>query len=152
MPLDNPYMKAILALLVSAGGAIVQALAFTSSGDIGDVDAQHWLIALAFVLASGGLVYLVSNIQGVWGGVAKAVLALLSSGIASLVIALDDNLISQTEWITAFSAAILATGLVYEAAGPLHPVLDPNAPDESSPPEGTTLTTRSTATRKAPAR
>jgi hypothetical protein len=40
----------------------------------------------------------------------------LTAGIASLVVALDDNMISSAEWLTAFSAAAVATGLVYQVA------------------------------------
>lgn len=109
------YLKALVAVVVSALGALVVAVGTTSSGDIGDIDTKNWLLGLAAVLASGGLVWLVSNIPGVAGGVAKAAVAFLSAGVASLIVALDDNLISQAEWLTAISAAVVATGLVYQA-------------------------------------
>lgn len=109
-----PYAKAVLAVVVSAIGALVVALGTTSTGDIGDIDTKSWLLAGAAVLGSGALVWLVQNIPSVAGGVAKAIVAFLSAGIASLVIALDDNLISQAEWLTALSAAVAATGLVYQ--------------------------------------
>lgn len=110
----NAYLKAFLAVLVSAAGALVAALG-PGSTDFGDIDATHWLLALGTVLGSGGLVWLVSNIQGVAGSAAKAIVAFLSAGVASLVIALDDHVITQAEYLTAFSAAVVATGLVYQA-------------------------------------
>ena len=110
--LSNMYMKAILAVLVSAAGAIVVALG-TGNTDVGDLDASSWLIAALTVLGSGGLVYLAEN--GPAAPAIKAVMAFLSAGIGSAVLALDDNLITQAEWLTAISAAVVATGFVYQA-------------------------------------
>lgn len=106
------YLKAILAVLVSAAGALVVALG-TGNTDIGDLDASSWLIAALTVLGSGGLVYLSEN--GPAAPAIKAVMAFLSAGIGSAVLALDDNHITQAEWLTAISAAVVATGLVYQA-------------------------------------
>lgn len=112
-------MKAITALLVSLAGALVVALAgFGSDASIGDLDAKTWLIAAATILASGGITWWVENVKGVAGTAIKTVVAFLSAGIASLVVALDDRVITQAEWLVAFSAAALATGLVYQAKGP----------------------------------
>lgn len=112
-------MKAIIAIVVSLVGALVTALSgFGSDASIGDLDAKTWLIALATVLASGGLTWWVENVQGVAGTAIKATVAFLSAGVASLVVALDDRAITQAEWLVAFSAAVLATGLVYQASGP----------------------------------
>lgn len=108
-----PYIKAILAVVVSAAGALVQALG--PPGDtIGDLDAKHWLIAIATVLGSGGLVWFTENVPGVFGGAIKTIIAFLTAGVASLVVALDDNHITQAEWLVAFTAAVVATGLVYQ--------------------------------------
>ena len=112
------YFKALVAVVVSAIGALTVALGTTSSGDFGDIDTQSWLIALAAVLGSGGLVWLVENTSA--APVAKAIMAFLSAGVASLIVALDDDVVSSAEWLTALSAAIVATGLVYQAK---------NAPD-----------------------
>lgn len=105
------YKKAFATIIVSAVGALVAALG-TGATDVGDLDAKSWLIAIGTVLGSGGIVWLTEN--GPWHQYIKAVMAFLSAGIASLVIALDDNFISQAEWLTAFSAAVVATGLVYQ--------------------------------------
>lgn len=109
----NGVQKALVSVLVAAAGALVQALA-TGATDIGDLDTKSWLIAAGFVLGSGGIVWLVENVSGVAGGIIKTVVAFLSAGIGSLVIALDDDFISQAEWLTAFSAAVVATGFVYQ--------------------------------------
>lgn len=106
------YLKAILAVVVSAAGALAVALG-TGNTDFGDLSASSWLIAALTVLGSGGLVYLAEN--GPAAPAIKSVMAFLSAGIGSLVIALDDNHISQAEWLTAFSAAVVATGFVYQA-------------------------------------
>ena len=67
------------------------------------------------MLGSGGVVWLCENLPGVAGGVMKAVVAFLSAGIASLVVALNDGHISQAEGLVALIAAVTATGLVYQA-------------------------------------
>lgn len=107
------YLKALVAVGVSALGALVVALG-TGATDIGDIDAQSWLIAALAVLGSGGLVWLTEN--GPYHAYIKSVMAFLSAGIGSLVLALDDNVVSQAELLTAASAAIVATGFVYQAA------------------------------------
>lgn len=108
-------LKALAAIIVSAVGALVVGLAgFGSDASLDDLDAKTWLIALATVLGSGGLVWFVENVHGVAGGVIKAVVAFLTAGVGSLVVALDDKVITQAEWLTAFSAAAVATGFVYQ--------------------------------------
>lgn len=106
------YLKAFLAVVVSVAGALVVALG-TGDTDFGDIDTKTWLIALLAVLGSGGVVWYAQN--GPAAPAIKAVLAFLSAGVGSLVLALDDNVITTAEWLTAFSAAVVATGLVYQA-------------------------------------
>lgn len=106
------YLKAFLAIVVSAAGALVVALG-TGNTDIGDLDTKTWLIAALAVLGSGGLVWYTQN--GPWHTYIKSVMAFLTAGVGSLVVALDDNVITQAEWLTAFSAAALATGIVFQA-------------------------------------
>lgn len=106
------YAKGVVTVIVAAAGALIVALGTTSTGDVGDISAQNWLIALGAVLASGALVAFVENIPE--APKIKATIAGLSAGVGSLVIALDDNHISQAEWLTAFVAAVSATGLVYQ--------------------------------------
>lgn len=106
-------LKAILATIVAGAGALVVALG-TGATDLGDLDTKSWLVAALAVLGSGGLVWFAEN--GPAAPVIKAVISLLTAGIGSLVLALDDNVISQAEWLTAFSAAALATGLVYQVS------------------------------------
>lgn len=105
-------LKAFIAIIVSAGGALVVALG-PGGNSLGDLDATHWLLAAGTVLGSGGLVWFCEN--GPWHPYIKTVIAFLSAGIGSLVVALQDNHITQAEWIIAFSAAVTATGLVYQA-------------------------------------
>lgn len=106
------YVKALLATVVSAVGALVVALG-TGNTDLGDISSQSWLIAAGTVLGSGGLVWWAQN--GPAAPAVKAVLSFLSAGVGSLVLALDDSHIAQAEYLTAFSAAVVATGLVYQA-------------------------------------
>ena len=110
------FTKALLAVLVSVVGALVTALGTSPQQSLGSLDTKTWLIAGAAVLGSGGVVWLVQNIPGVFGGIAKAAVAFLSAGVASLVVALNDNVITQAEYLTAFGAAVVATGFVYQFA------------------------------------
>ena len=109
------YLKALLATGVSVLAALIVALG-TGDSDFGDIDGQHWLIAALAVLGSGGLVWWTENGPG--APAIKAIMAFLSAGIGSLILALDDRHITQAEWLTGISAAIVATGLVYQAKGP----------------------------------
>lgn len=106
--------KAIIAILVSAAGALAVALGTGNNGGLGSLDTTHWLLALASVLGSGGVVWFVEN--GPWHTYIKAVVAFGSAGIASLVTALNDNHITQAEYLVAFVAAVTATGLVYQVS------------------------------------
>jgi len=109
------YPKALLAVVVSALGALVVALG-TGATDFGDIDLQTWLIAAGTVLGSGGFVWFTEN--GPAAPAIKAVVAFLTAGIGSLVIALDDDVLTRAEQLTALVAAITATGFVYQLKGP----------------------------------
>jgi hypothetical protein len=105
------YAKAIIAVVVSALGAVVVALG-TGNTDFGDIDTKSWLIAALAVLGSGGLVWLTEN--GPAAPYIKALIAFLSAGVGSLVLALDDDILTRAEQLTAFAAAVVATGFVYQ--------------------------------------
>lgn len=105
------YAKAIAAIVVSALGALTVALG-TGATDFDDISSRQWLVALGAVLGSGGLVWLTEN--GLAAPYIKAVMGFLSAGVASLVIALEDDVLTRAEQVTALSAAVLATGIVYQ--------------------------------------
>lgn len=105
------YLKAIAAVIVSALGALVVALG-TGATDFGDISTQQWLIAAGAVLGSGGLVWFTEN--GPAAPYIKALMGFLSAGVASLVIALDDDMLTRAEQLTALSAAVVATGFVFQ--------------------------------------
>jgi hypothetical protein len=119
----DAYIKAVIALAMAILAALVTALG-TGNTDFSDIDLQTWLIALGTVLASGALTYLVQNIQGVAGGIIKAVVAAFGAAIASLVTSLDDRVLSTVEQVTAISAFVGALALVYQI---------PNAEPEPEP-------------------
>jgi peptidoglycan/LPS O-acetylase OafA/YrhL len=106
--------KALIALAVSAAGAFAVALGTGSDAGLNDLDAVHWLTAGLAVLGSGGMVWWTEN--GPWHTYIKTVSAFLSGGIASLVVALNDNHVTQAELLVAFTAAVAATGLVFQAS------------------------------------
>ena len=107
------YIKAIIALAMAVLSALVTALG-TGNTAFEDIDLQTWLIALGTVLASGALVYLVENIEGVAGGIIKAVIGAFGAAIAALVTSLDDHVLSTVEQVTAISAFVGALALVYQ--------------------------------------
>jgi hypothetical protein len=115
------YLKALAAVLVSALGAAAVALG-TGATDFGDIDTKSWLVAALAVLGSGGIVWLTEN--GPAAPAIKAVMAFLSAGIGSAVLALDDDVFSRAEQLTALSAAVVATGFVYQLT---------NKPDTGTP-------------------
>lgn len=113
--MNSGIAKAVMAVVVSTIGALVVALGTGNTG-FSHIDTKTWLIAAGSVLASGGLVWFTQNIAGVAGGIIKAVMAFLTSGIASLIVAYDDNILTRAEELSALSAAIVALGLVYQTA------------------------------------
>lgn len=107
--------KAIVGVIVAFCGAMITVLG-PGNESIGDFTTQTWLVVIGTTLGSGALVFIVDNIHGVMGGVAKAVYSALSAGVPSLVAAFDDGVITQGELLTAFVVAVTATGLVYQAS------------------------------------
>ena len=106
------YVKAIIAVVVAALGALTVALG-SGTTDFGDIDTKSWLVAALSVLGSGGLVWLTEN--GPAAPAIKALMAFLTAGIGSVVLALDDDVLTRGEQLTALAAAIVATGFVYQA-------------------------------------
>jgi len=110
--MENKYTKAIIALVIAILAALTTAV--TGKEDFGDIDTQTWLIALGSVLASGALVWFVQNVQGVAGGIIKAVVGAFGAAVASLVTALDDHSLTRVEELTALSAFVVGLSLVYQ--------------------------------------
>lgn len=111
-------LKAVAALVMATLGALVTALGVGDDTSLANLDWKTWLVALGTIVGSGYLVYLVENVFGIAGGIAKAAQALLTTGIASLVVALDDGHVTQAEFLTAAMVAIAATGIVYQLPSP----------------------------------
>lgn len=109
------YPKALAAVVVAALGALAVALG-TGNTDFGDISGKSWLIAAIAVLGSGGMVWFTEN--GPAAPAVKAIVGFLTAGFGSLVIALDDDVLTRAEQVTALAAAVVATGFVYQLAGP----------------------------------
>lgn len=118
--MDNPkvsgYVKGIIALIVAVLAALTTAL--TGKTDFAEIDTRTWLIALGAVLASGALTAFVTNVAGVAGGIIKAVIGALGAAVASLATALDDQVLTQVEMVTAISAFVVGLSLVYQIPEP----------------------------------
>lgn len=105
------YLKAFAAIVVSATGALVVALG-TGATDFDDISTQGWLIAAGAVLASGGLVWFTEN--GPAAPYIKAIIGGLTAGVAAATLALDDNVFTRAEQLTAFGAFVVGLGVVYQ--------------------------------------
>jgi len=110
------YVKGFIALLVAILAALTSAL--TGKTDFGDIDTRTWLIVVGTVLASGALVAFVENVTGLAGGIIKAVVGAFGAAVASLVTALDDQVLTQVEMLTALSAFVVGLSLVYQIPDP----------------------------------
>ena len=121
------YIKGGIALAVAVLAALTTAL--TGKTDIGDIDTRTWLIVLGTVLASGALTAFVTNVTGVAGGIIKAVVGAFGAAVTSLVAALDDQVLTQVEMITALSAFVVGLSLVYQIPEPT-----PEPAPEPAPP------------------
>lgn len=109
-------IKATLALVMAILAALTTAL--TGKTDFSDIDTRTWLIALGTVIASGALTGFVTNVLGIAGGIIKAVVGAFGAAIASLVVALDDQVLTQVEIVTAIAAFVAALSVVYEVPDP----------------------------------
>ncbi len=109
----GPYGKALIAVVVTAIGAFSTALG-PGDRNIGDLSGTDWIQIILAVLASGGLVWFVENVAGLAGGIIKAAIAFLTAGFTSLLVGLQDDVLTQSEILVALGAAIIATGFVYQ--------------------------------------
>src|SRR5262245_45632975 len=133
----SEYLKALLAVLVAVLAALVTALG-PGDTDFSDLDTQTWLVALGSVLASGALVAFVENVPGLAGGIIKAVVGASAAAVSSLIVGLDDHVLTRTEQVTALSAFVVGLSVVYQFAN-AEPVGEP----EPAPPTTVTTSTRS---------
>ena len=100
-----PYLKAILAALIAAGTAVATGL------EDNTLTTGEWITAALAVLGSGGVVWYIAN--GAGAQYAKAVAGALTAGLTSLAVAVNDDLVTQQEWLTALVAAAVALGGVW---------------------------------------
>lgn len=103
------YAKALAACVVALIGSLVMALG--PGEGLGDLSLLDGLTAVLAVLGSSGIVWYVEN--GPAARYAKALVAFCTAGVASLVVALSDNMIDTAEMLTAVSVALVASGIVY---------------------------------------
>lgn len=113
--LQSKYAKAIIATLVAIAAALVTALGTSPQQNLSHLSTVTWLVAIGTILSSGAITWWVQNVQGVAGGIIKAVVASAGAFITTLVTAYNNGgPITQAEWITAISAALVALASVYQ--------------------------------------
>lgn len=111
------WIKAGIALVVAIIAALITALG-PGETKFSDIDTQTWLVVLGTVLASGALTAFVENVEGLAGGIIKAVIAAFGAALAVLITAYDDNVITTGELLTALSAFVVGLSLVYQIPDP----------------------------------
>ncbi len=112
--LQSKYAKALIATLVAVAAALVTALGTSPQQNLGHLDTRTWLVAIGAILASGAITWWTQNVQGVAGGIIKAVVASAGAFITALITAYADNIVTQAELIGAISAALVALAAVYQ--------------------------------------
>jgi hypothetical protein len=96
--------KAIAAALVALGSSLVIAL------DDGHISTAEGITGALAVLGSAGVVWYAMN--GAGARYVKAVVGAMAAALTVLLVALDDNVITQQEWVSAIVAAIIGLGIV----------------------------------------
>jgi hypothetical protein len=106
------YTKAIVALVAAALAALATAV---GNGETGDLDGNDWIKVALVVLGGAAVTWFVENVQGVAGGIIKAVVGGATAFLTALSVAYEnDGVISQGEWLTAFGALVVALSAVYQ--------------------------------------
>jgi hypothetical protein len=106
------YAKAIAALVAAALAAVATAV---GNGSLDDLDSNEWIKVALVVLGGGAITWFVENVQGVAGGIIKAVVGGATAFLTALSVAYEnDGVISQGEWLTAFGALVVALSAVYQ--------------------------------------
>lgn len=106
------YTKAIVALVAAIIIAVATPL---GNGEIGDLTGSDWVGIALVILGGTALTWFVENIQGVAGGIIKAVIAALTAAVTALQTGyLNDSAISQGELLTAIGAFAATLALTYQ--------------------------------------
>jgi hypothetical protein len=108
------YAKAVIATLIAVAAALTTALGTSPQQNLGHFDARTWWTVIGAILATGIATVWVENVDGVAGGIIKAVAATLGAFVTALVAAYADNIVTQAELIGAISAAAVALLAVYQ--------------------------------------
>lgn len=108
----GPYTKAIATLVAAVLAALA---AQVGAGSLDAIDGHGWVRIAVAVLGGTAVVWFVENVQGVFGGVIKAVVAGATAFFSSLATAYEnDGLVSQGELLTAGGLAVAALAAVYQ--------------------------------------
>lgn len=107
-------MKSVRKALIALVGTGIFAVANALSSD-GKIDTGEWLAIAATILGSGALVYIATNVPGVFGGAIKAVAGAGGALVASLIAGYSpDSILTTSEILVALSAAITLLVGTYE--------------------------------------
>lgn len=106
------YTKAIVTLIAAVIAAVATAV---GNGSLDDLDGEAWVKVGLLIVGSTAAVWFAENVTGVLGGAIKALLAGAGAFLTQLAVSYEnDGVISQGEWLTAFSLALAALTAVYQ--------------------------------------
>lgn len=106
------YTKAVVALAAAAAAAVATAV---GNGTLDQLDGSQWVGVALTVLGGAAVTWFVENVQGVAGGIIKAVIGGSTAFLTALQVAYqNDGVISQGEWLTAIGALLVALSAVYQ--------------------------------------
>lgn len=114
------YSKAILATLVAIASALVTALGTSPQQNLSHFSAGDWWKVIGAIVASGAFTWWVQNVDGLAGGIIKAVAAAGGAFVTAMIAAYADNVVTQAEWIGTISAALVALLAVYQTPNIVH--------------------------------
>lgn len=106
--------KALAAGVASLIMALVTAIG--PGQGLGELSVAAWLGVGVAVLGSSAVTWYVANVPGAWH--AKSVVGGLSAGMTSLIAALADQEITDTETLMAALAVLVGSGMVASAPKP----------------------------------
>jgi hypothetical protein len=108
----GPYTKAIVTLVASVLAALAAQI---GAGDLDGIDGQGWVRIGVVILGGSAATWFAENVQGIAGGIIKAVIGSGTAFLSSLTTAFEnDGLVSQGELLTALSLGLAALTAVYQ--------------------------------------
>ena len=106
------YTKAIVALVAAVATAIATGV---GNGALDQLDFGQWVGVALTVLSGTALTWFAENVDGLAGGVIKAVIGSATAFLTAVQVGWqNDGVVSQGEWFAAVAAGLVALTAVYQ--------------------------------------